>query len=175
MAQEFEGITVYPKSIEDALKNGETVMSGTDKGAQAEMLVGLVDLSHTAKAILPKAKELNGLIATCTSLMDNTTEKVEGAKKSLETGLTLVKAMSENIETVEDLDGTIEQVEGLRQEYILQALPAEGETLDYTFLIDGIGNSTNGWVREFVNFSHNYQYQTASNKNNTMRKHQADS
>lgn len=167
LAQEFEGITVYPKSIEDALKNGETVMSGTDKGAQAEMLVGLVDLSHTAKAILPKAKELNGLIATCTSLMDNTTEKVEGAKKSLETGLTLVKEMSESIETVEDLDGKIEQVEGLRQEYILQALPAEGETLDYTFLIDGIGNSTSGWVKLFTGFNGNYQYNgPATNKNN---------
>ncbi len=167
LAQEFEGITVYPKSIEDALKNGETVMSGTDKGAQGEMLVGLVDLSHTAKAILPKAKELNGLIATCTSLMDNTTEKVEGAKKSLETGLTLVKAMSESIETVEDLDGKIEQVEGLRQEYILQALPAEGETLDYTFLIDGIGNSTSGWVNLFTGFNGNYQYNgSATNKNN---------
>lgn len=167
LAQEFEGITVYPKSIEDALKNGETVMSGTDKGAQGEMLVGLVDLSHTAKAILPKAKELNGLIATCTSLMDNTTEKVEGAKKSLETGLTLVKAMSESIETVEDLDGKIEQVEGLRQEYILQALPTEGETLDYTFLIDGIGNSTSGWVNLFTGFNGNYQYNgSATNKNN---------
>lgn len=167
LAQEFEGITVYPKSIEDALKNGETVMSGTDKGAQAEMLVGLVDLSHTAKAILPKAKELNEFIATCTSLMDNTTEKVEGAKKSLETGLTLVKAMSESIETVEDLDGKIEQVEGLRQEYILQALPAEGETLDYTFLIDGIGNSTSGWVNLFTGFNGNYQYNgSATNKNN---------
>lgn len=167
LAQEFEGITVYPKSIEDALKNGETVMSGTDKGAQAEMLVGLVDLSHTAKAILPKAKELNELIATCTSLMDNTTEKVEGAKKSLETGLTLVKAMSESIETVEDLDGKIEQVEGLRQEYVLQALPAEGETLDYTFLIDGIGNSTSGWVNLFTGFNGNYQYNgPATNKNN---------
>ena len=159
--------TVYVKKITEALADGEQVMEGGDADAQAEMLEGLESLYQKVLGVLPKAKELNGLIATCTSLMDNTTEKVEGAKKSLETGLTLVKAMSESIETVEDLDGKIEQVEGLRQEYILQALPAEGETLDYTFLIDGIGNSTSGWVNLFTGFNGNYQYNgSATNKNN---------
>lgn len=159
--------TVYVKKITEALADGEQVMEGSDADAQAEMLEGLESLYQEVLGVLPKAKELNGLIATCTSLMDNTTEKVEGAKKSLETGLTLVKAMSESIETVEDLDGKIEQVEGLRQEYILQALPAEGETLDYTFLIDGIGNSTSGWVNLFTGFNENYQYNgSATNKNN---------
>ena len=159
--------TVYVKKITEALADGEQVMEGGDADAQAEMLEGLESLYQEVLGVLPKAKELNELIATCTSLMDNTTEKVEGAKKSLETGLTLVKAMSESIETVEDLDGKIEQVEGLRQEYILQALPAEGETLDYTFLIDGIGNSTSGWVNLFTGFNGNYQYNgSATNKNN---------
>ena len=166
LLEELDGITVYSTTIPATMTEAETVMAGEDKEAQLRMLDSLETLYTKAQVLLPKAKEAHELLAACQTLGGSTTEKADGAKDALDNALTAAKADLAQADTNESMDQAMDGIEAARRNYLLQALPAEGETLDFTFLIDGIGNSTNGWVREFVNFSHNYQYQNASNKNN---------
>lgn len=72
----------------------------------------------------------------------------------------------ESAVTPEDFAGVKTVCENAYIEYILNAVPNQGEFFDYTIFIEGIGNSTNGWVNEFTGFNKNYQYNGASNKNN---------
>ena len=166
LLEELDGITVYSTTIPATMTEAETVMAGEDKEAQLRMLDSLETLYTKAQVLLPKAKEAKELMAACQTLGGSTTEKADGAKDALDNALTAAKADLAQADTNESMDRAMDGIEAARRNYLLQALPAEGETLDFTFLIDGIGNSTNGWVREFVNFSRNYQYQNASNKNN---------
>ena len=166
LLEELDGITVYSTTIPATMTEAETVMAGEDKEAQLRMLDSLETLYTKAQVLLPKAKEAHELLAACQTMGGSTTEKADGAKDALDNALTAAKADLAQADTNESMDQAMDGIEAARRNYLLQALPAEGETLDFTFLIDGIGNSTNGWVREFVNFSHNYQYQNASNKNN---------
>lgn len=74
--------------------------------------------------------------------------------------------MKDNAANVDKMVELKEHLVAGYQEYVVKAVPNSGFSFDYTFFIEGVGNSTNGWVNDFTGFNKNYQYNGASNKNN---------
>ena len=133
-----------------------------------EELNSAISMMRTTKTeveeVLPKLKEIEEYLVSCENLISISTEKRAGVTDAFKEAL---KASGlESAVTPEDFAGVKTVCENAYIEYILNAVPNQGEFFDYTIFIEGIGNSTNGWVNEFTGFNKNYQYNGASNKNN---------
>ena len=70
-----------------------------------------------------------------------------------------------NIATLADLENLIAQLIAARNAYVLNAVPNAGFTFDYTFLIEGIGNSIEGWEKNIDGFHGNFVYKHSAEKN----------
>lgn len=114
--------------------------------------------------VLPKLKEIEEYLVSCENVISISTEKRAGVTDAFKEALKT--SGLESAVTPEDFAGVKTVCENAYIEYILNAVPNQGEFFDYTIFIEGIGNSTNGWVNEFTGFNKNYQYNGASNKNN---------
>lgn len=133
-----------------------------------EELNSAISMMRTTKTeveeVLPKLKEIEEYLVSCENVISISTEKRAGVTDAFKEALKT--SGLESAVTPEDFAGVKTVCENAYIEYILNAVPNQGEFFDYTIFIEGIGNSTNGWVNEFTGFNKNYQYNGASNKNN---------
>lgn len=110
-----------------------------------------IDLTALHEAIDRAKKEYSNSVATT-----DAKETFSVAIQQAEDALTTIKISTE-------VAAVVNALESARQVYVMRAQPAEGFTFDYTFMIEGVGNSVNGWERNYN--SQNFQYNNASNKN----------
>lgn len=110
-----------------------------------------IDLTALHEAIDRAEKEYNNSVATT-----DAKETFSAAIRQAEDALTTIKVST-------DVAAVVKALESARQVYVIGAQPTEGFTFDYTFMIEGVGNSVNGWERNYN--SQNFQYNNASNKN----------
>lgn len=153
------------------MKTVEDVYSAVDAlGASDEDLAKAVSMLTEKKAetirMIEVCKDFESYRAMCVNVKDNSVEKVDKAIETFNSILTLTNFMKDKAENADKIVELKGQMEAGYREFVFKAVPNEGYAFDYTFLIDGIGNSTDGWVKDFTGFEHNYQYQDASNKNN---------
>ena len=76
-----------------------------------------------------------------------------------------------NVSTLADLEAIVKAMEAGRREYVLNAVPTEGFTFDYTFLIEGVGNADAGWIKNIDGFVGNFVYKNSAEKDTeTLKK-----
>ena len=76
-----------------------------------------------------------------------------------------------NVSTLADLEAIVKAMEAGRREYVLNAVPTEGFTFDYTFLIEGVGNADAGWMKNIDGFVGNFVYKNSAEKDTeTLKK-----
>lgn len=107
----------------------------------------------------------------CYDIQDNSTAKTPEAAAAFEDVVSLTYNMA-GITDLAALQALADTLEYARRQYVVNAIPNKDFSFDYTFLVEGVGNSTNGWVKAFdSNFNRNYQYQNSDNKNTeTLKK-----
>ena len=140
-------------------------MGGTDEELDeaGNLLLGK---KTEALQMIEACKEYETYYEFCIGTKENSVEKVEGASTTFDRILTLTNMMKDNAANVDKMVELKEHLVAGYQEYVVKAVPNSGFSFDYTFFIEGVGNSTNGWVNDFTGFNKNYQYNGASNKNN---------
>ncbi len=107
----------------------------------------------------------------CYDIQDNSTAKTPEAAAAFEDVVSLTYNMA-GITDLAALQALADTLEYARRQYVVNAIPNKDFSFDYTFLVEGVGNSTDGWVKAFdSNFNRNYQYQNSDNKNTeTLKK-----
>ena len=107
----------------------------------------------------------------CYDIQGNSTAKTPEAAAAFEDVVSLTYNMA-GITDLAALQALADTLEYARRQYVVNAIPNKDFSFDYTFLVEGVGNSTNGWVKAFdSNFNRNYQYQNSDNKNTeTLKK-----
>ena len=170
-------VEASPAAVKDMLENaitaGEAAASGDDTEAINAAIEALANAIETAKAIIPAADELEGLIGTCESIAGHSYAS-EAATSTFQAAIEAAqKVLDESTEANAISDAT-PVLEAARQAYVLKAKPKTGYTLDYNFLVAEVGNSTAGWTNQFsAEYTHpqNYQYQNSNNKDTeTLKK-----
>lgn len=143
--------------------------------AMNELIPVMVDKIAEVKAIdeyyLTKFTSVNDL---CNEILENSTPNTQEAFNAFDEVCALAGFMNlySNVATLDQLQTLADTLESARRIYVVNAAPVDGYSFDYTFLVEGVGNSTNGWVKAFdSNFNRNYQYQNSDNKNTeTLKK-----
>lgn len=149
--------------LNNKITAAETAIQVATKAALDVAAAELSDAMEAYKeAVLPLAN-LKGLITRCQTINE---KSVGGAtnKTAFENAIAEAQSVAENATTADEVNAAVNTLETARQEYVLAAQPAEeGFTFDYTFLVAGVGNSKDGWTKNYD--SYNFQYQNASDKN----------
>ena len=151
-----------------AISEGEKVLKTDVEAAMELMATSMAEMK-------PVLEYYEGTFASTKLAMydiqDNSTANSDEVRTAFEDALTAALNVY-SVTTVAELEAKVAEMEAARQAYVLNAVPAEGFSFDYTFLVEGVGNSTNGWVKAFdSNFNRNYQYQNSDNKNTeTLKK-----
>ena len=99
----------------------------------------------------------------CFDIQDNSTAEADvAAAFEAVVGATYNTA---NIATLADLENLIAKLIAACNAYVLNAVPNAGFTFDYTFLIEGVGNSIEGWEKNIDGFHGNFVYKHSAEKN----------
>lgn len=157
-------------NLKEAIVNGDKVLKSKVEASMADMAAFTAELKAIDEYYNNVFTPINDL---CYEIQQNSTPNTEEAYAAFDEVCALAGFMNlySNVSTLEDLQVLADTLEDARRVYVVNAVPAEGFSFDYTFLVEGVGNSTDGWVRAFEGFSHNYQYQNADNKNtDTLKK-----
>lgn len=99
----------------------------------------------------------------CYDLQDNSTAKAD-VVAAFEDVVSLTYNMG-GVSTLADLQALADTLEYASRQYVLNAVPNEGFSFDYTFLVEGVGNSKNGWTwapADAAGWGGNFQYQNNS-------------
>ena len=157
----WEAKTATVMSVYEALYNGDKVLD-----AKVEKLIKeMADMMAEFDEISEYFAEFQDIKYGCYDIQDNSGDNTsEEVKAAFEEVIALTFNTS-NIATLADLKALAATLIEGRNEYVLNAVPNEGYTFDYTFLIEGVGNSIDGWVKNIDGFSGNFVYKHSSEKN----------
>lgn len=146
------------------------IKAGLNKAIEeAEGVKSTVDAIEHAIAVLNEAiknveesaaviSAINELEVKCTEIL-----AVTLADESFSTFVASVAQKVDEATSVDELEAVNAELRNAYAEFLLVAVPTEGNILDYTFLIEGVGNSHNGWQR--THSSQNFTYKTSTEKN----------
>lgn len=191
-------LTIYENALSSALATAQnieqtklnTTLKNTLNDAIAEAQSKLNDVNRTVESLETAIKELepvislannsisiyagiNGLLTTCNDYTANSTPATVEDLTALQNAVTTATADKETAATVEALNGVYNALEKARQAYVVKAYPTGNVTFDMTFLVDGVGNTTTGWTKDFSSaFTRNYQYQNNNGKDTETLKKQ---
>ena len=96
----------------------------------------------------------------CYDLQDNSTAKAD-VVAAFEDVVSLTYNMG-GVSTLAELQALNDTLNYASRQYVLNAVPNEGFSFDYTFLVEGVGNSKNGWTwapADAAGWGGNFQYQ----------------
>lgn len=157
-------------ALKSALENGEKVLRAKLDASMAAMAAMTVDVKAIDEYYNNVFTPLNDL---CFATQENSTPNSDDVYAAFDEACMLGGFMNlySNVATLEDLQGIVAAMEAGRREYVLNAVPAEGFTFDYTFLIAGVGDSADGWVKNIDGFSGNFVYKVSAEKDTeTLKK-----
>lgn len=145
--------------LEAAISAAENVKEEEEAlSAATDELLASMALANDIAAVYPSVIDF---INEYKSIKENS---VASDKTVFGTAIETAETDVETAKTVDEIKAAVNTLETARQEYVLAAQPAkEGFTFDYTFLVAGVGNSKDGWTKNYD--SYNFQYQNASDKN----------
>lgn len=146
---DLETLNAYAADkLSTALSNAATEQ--VDKKWYQERTAELNEAVALANAVAVPYANVNALITTGESILNNSDELEEGAKEAFTTVINTVKANVESATTAEAINTEYSTLEAARLTYIQKADPTNGTFFDYTFKITnpGFDNGTNGWACE---------------------------
>ena len=151
-------------ALKEAMEKGETVTKSQLEASMEQMIAMTAEI----KAI---DEYYNNVFTPMNDLCYEIQEKSKPA--SAEVAAAFEEACAKagfanlytNVSTLADLEAIVAVLEAGRRAYVVNAVPAEGYTFDYTFLIEGAGDSADGWVKEIEGFSGNFVYKNSAEKN----------
>lgn len=116
--------------------------------------------------------KIQELLNQCEVHVENSTPNTETDLTTFEVAISTAEKDKETAIDADALDKVYNALHTAFRTYIMHAAPTEGFRFDMNFLVDGIGNSTNGWVKAYSEeFTKNYQYQNSDNKDTeTLKK-----
>ena len=157
-------------ALKSALENDDKVLRAKLDASMAAMDAMTVDVKAIDEYYNNVFTPLNDL---CFATQENSTPNSDDVYAAFDEACMLGGFMNlySNVATLEDLQGIVAAMEAGRREYVLNAEPTEGFTFDYTFLIAGVGDSADGWVKNIDGFSGNFVYKVSAEKNTeTLKK-----
>jgi len=135
-------------STEDAYKTAITSLQSAISLANSS-----VEANAAAVAAIAKYKEI----------LDNSIAKDDGVYAK---AITDAQSALDAATTVEAINSSVEGLETACQTYVLTAVPNDGYSFDYTFAIEGAGDSKDGWTSSITSGSiQNFVYKNSSEKN----------
>lgn len=156
---------VDPALLNNGVKNELSAAITTYDGNEPATRVAYETAINALTTVTNKANEvallyprLAGYNAVYANSIATTTQKA-AYKAVLDEQSALIEAAT----TAAAISEALNTIETARRTYVQVAQPTNGTTFDFTFLIDGVGNSTSGWKRDFG--SQNYTYKTSTEKN----------
>lgn len=155
----WEAMTATVMEYYTAITEGQKLLDAKVEKIMTEMAAFTAEVA----AIDEVFASFNEVKYNCFDIQDNSTAEAD-VVAAFEEAISATYNTA-NIATLADLENLIAQLVAARQEYVLNAVPNTGYTFDYTFLIEGVGNSTDGWVKNIDGFSGNFVYKYSAEKN----------
>lgn len=162
----WEELTNVVNEIYGAITSGEKVLDAKVVNTMDAMTAMLAELEEINEFYA----EFNEIKFNCYDIQDNSVANTPEVAAAFEDVVSL-SYNTAGIATLADLQALADTLLYASRQYVLNAVPNEGFTFDYTFLIEGVGNSTDGWVNDVPGFSGNFVYKHSSEKDTeTLKK-----
>lgn len=146
--------------LASAISEGESASTGDAYKTAIANLQSAISLANNSVSAVAAA---NAQIAACEDVLNNSTAD---DKTTFEAAINDAKTALAAATTVDGINAAVEQLEAARQTYVLVAVPNDGYSFDYTFAIEGVGNSKDGWTADITSGSiQNFVYKSSSEKN----------
>ena len=157
----WEEKTATVMSVYETINNGGKILDLKVKNLVKEM----TDMLAEFDAISEYFTTFTDVKYACFDLQDNSGDKTDAEVIAAFDEAVSSSYNTSGIATLADLKALTESLVAARNEYVLNAVPNEGYAFDYTFLIDGIGNSTKGWALDIKDFAGNFVYKHSTEMN----------
>lgn len=162
----WEELANVVNEIYGAITSGEKVLDAKVVNTMDAMTAMLAELEEINEFYA----EFNEIKFNCYDIQDNSVANTPEVAAAFEDVVSL-SYNTAGIATLADLQALADTLLYASRQYVLNAVPNEGFTFDYTFLIEGVGNSTDGWVNDVPGFSGNFVYKHSSEKDTeTLKK-----
>lgn len=162
----WEELTNVVNEIYGAITSGEKVLDAKVVNTMDAMTAMLAELEEINEFFA----EFNEIKFNCYDIQDNSVANTPEVAAAFEDVVSL-SYNTAGIATLADLQALADTLLYASRQYVLNAVPNEGFTFDYTFLIEGVGNSTDGWVNDVPGFSGNFVYKHSTEKDTeTLKK-----
>ena len=157
----WEEKTATVMNVYETIYSGGKILDAKVKNLIKEMTDMLVEFD----AISEYFAEFNEVKYSCFDLQDNSGDNTDAEVIAAFDEAVSSSYNTSSIATLADLKALTEALVAARNQYVLNAVPNEGYAFDYTFLIEGIGNSTNGWALDIKDFVGNFVYKHSTEMN----------
>lgn len=162
----WEELTNVVNEIYGAITSGGKVLDAKVVNTMDAMTAMLAELEEINEFYA----EFNEIKFNCYDIQDNSVANTPEVAAAFEDVVSL-SYNTAGIATLADLQALADTLLYASRQYVLNAVPNEGFTFDYTFLIEGVGNSTDGWVNDVPGFSGNFVYKHSTEKDTeTLKK-----
>lgn len=162
----WEELANVVNEIYGAITSGEKVLDAKVVNTMDAMTAMLAELEEINEFYA----EFNEIKFNCYDIQDNSVANTPEVAAAFEDVVSL-SYNTAGIATLADLQALADTLLYASRQYVLNAVPNEGFTFDYTFLIEGVGNSTDGWVNDVPGFSGNFVYKHSTEKDTeTLKK-----
>lgn len=162
----WEELTGVVFDVYGAISEGKKVLDAKVRGTMDAMTAMMTEL----KQIEEFYGEFNEIKFNCYDIQDNSVANTPEIATAFENVVSL-SYNTADIATLADLQALADTLQYASRQYMLNAVPNDGYTFDYTFLIEGVGNSIEGWVKDIPGFSGNFVYKNSKEKDTeTLKK-----
>ena len=157
----WEEKTATVMSVYETISTGEKILD-----AKVEKLIKeMADMMVEFDEINEYFAEFNEIKFNCFDIQDNSGDNTAAEVIAAFEEVVALTYNTSSVSTLADLKALAAALIAGRNEYVLNAVPNEGYTFDYTFLIEGVGNSIDGWVKNIDGFVGNFVYKHSAEKN----------
>ena len=157
----WEAKTATVMDVYSAISNGEKMLDAKVEKLIKEMADMMVEFDEISEYFA----EFQDIKYGCYDIQDNSGDNTAAEVIAAFEEVVALTFNTANIATLADLKALTATLIAGRNEYVLNAVPNEGYTFDYTFLIEGVGNSIDGWVKNIEGFVGNFVYKHSAEKN----------
>lgn len=171
--------SVYERSVADLRAEVETGVGAAYKKVVEDYIAGLIP-EETDEGWTAAATEVNNYLTgvkqaksdfarlkattdEARNLEQKAQAKSEDVSEDFTEAITTAIAAYDVVSQQEEILAAIINLSEAMNSFALNAMPLKGNTLDYGFLVEGVGNSTKGWTRSFS--CQNYTYKNSTEKN----------
>jgi len=145
--------------LTNAITAGE---SASTEDAYKTAIADLQSAISVANSCATAVAAANEKIAACEAVLNNSTSDDNTFATTISDAKTALDAAT----TIEAINAAVESLETARQTYVQTAVPNDGYSFDYTFAIEGAGDSKDGWTSSITSGSiQNFVYKNSSEKN----------